>query len=85
MTEGPDPAPAADETIVPMLRLVACPKCRRARGAALAGARGPQPGRGGNGYCPHGKPDKTVWADGYGPGSEPPDESAWETQPDGPV
>jgi hypothetical protein len=61
-----------DERIVPMISVTACRKCRRARGAALAGARGPQPvRRNRSGRCPHGKVDRTIWAPGFGPGSEP--------------
>ncbi len=97
MTEpaAPDPEPepagaadqpsAASEQVVPMLR-VRCNKCRRARAQYLANQR-----KGGAGLprlgrpvpvCPH---YETVWAPGFGPDSEPPPDSGWETRPDGPV
>lgn len=67
-----------------------CQACRRERAQARsnahkggAGLAGPLKGsRPAPGRCPH---YPTVWAEGYGPGSEPPDSSAWETRPDGPV
>ncbi|WP_322759950.1 hypothetical protein [Frankia sp. Cr2] len=73
--------PTDGETpVVPMLALVACNKCRRRRGAQLhaTGAVEPIPE---TGTCPHGKPLRTVWAPGYGPGAEPPPESGWDTRP----
>lgn len=73
-----------DEPVVPMLALVACKKCRRERGARLhrTGSVEAIPE---SGTCPHGEPLRTVWADGHGPGSEPPEGSGYETRPDGPV
>lgn len=61
--------------LVPMISVTACRECRRARGAALAGVRGARPSpRDGSGHCPHGLVDRTVWAQGEGPGSAPPED-----------
>ncbi|SNQ46726.1 conserved hypothetical protein [Frankia canadensis] len=64
---------------VRMLTLVACRHCRRRRGAQLAstGAVEAVPDRG---TCPHGKPLRTLWAPGYGPTAEPPEDPS---TPDG--
>jgi hypothetical protein len=65
---------------------VRCNKCRRERAEYLANQR-----KGGLGLpkvetpvpvCPH---YETIWAPGYGPGSEPPEDSGWETRPEPPV
>ncbi|WP_322755793.1 MULTISPECIES: hypothetical protein [unclassified Frankia] len=74
-----DPTPG-ETPVVPMLALVACNKCRRRRGAQLhaTGSVEPIPE---TGTCPHGKPLRTIWAAGYGPGSEPPAGSGWDTRP----
>ncbi|CAO5185199.1 hypothetical protein FAIPA1_50060 [Frankia sp. AiPs1] len=78
-----DSEPAAPgEVIAALLVLVACNKCRRRRGAQLhrTGRGEPVPRRG---TCPHGKPLRTLWAPGYGPGSPPkvdpstPEERRW--------
>ncbi|WP_322753163.1 hypothetical protein [Frankia sp. Cas3] len=71
--------PGADP-VVPMLALVACKECRRQRGARLH-ATGAVESIPDAGTCPHGKPLRTVWAPDHGPGSEPPAESGWNTQP----
>lgn len=82
--EDPVPEPPTEQ-IVPFVR-VRCNKCRRAVSREMENAR-----KGGAGLprmgatlgiCPH---YKTVWAPGMGPGSEPPEDSGWETRPDGPV
>ncbi|THJ74675.1 hypothetical protein E7Y31_10060 [Candidatus Frankia alpina] len=58
-----------------MISVTACRQCRRARGAALAGVRGVRASsKDGSGRCPHGLVDRTVWAPGEGPGSEPPED-----------
>jgi len=73
-----------EPVVVPMLVLVACNRCRRERGAQLhaTGSVEPIPE---SGTCPHGKALRRIWAEGYGPGSEPPEDSGWETRPDGPA
>ncbi|SNQ51535.1 conserved hypothetical protein [Frankia canadensis] len=69
------PEPQGERRMVTALHVTACNKCRRARGAALAGARGPRPSRqDGSGRCPHGKVDRSVWAPGHGPDADRPDE-----------
>jgi hypothetical protein len=68
---------------VPLLVLVACRWCRRRRGAQLIATgsveRVPEVGT-----CPHGKPLRTVWADGFGPDAEPP-EVPFDPRPEPPV
>lgn len=88
--------------MVPMISVTGCPLCRRARGAAIAGSRGPQAiARDGSGRCTHGQVDRTIWAPGEGPdpdraeraerdrgedgGPQWPEDSGWDTRPDGPV
>jgi hypothetical protein len=87
--ELPEPAagntgPAGQETIVPMLVLVACRWCRRGRGAQLVATgrveRVPVVGT-----CPHGKPLRKLFAPGHGPGEGPPDPTAPEERRQGPV
>ncbi|WP_322753805.1 MULTISPECIES: hypothetical protein [unclassified Frankia] len=70
----------SDDDSVRMLELVACNKCRRQRGAQFhaTGSVEPVPEEG---VCPHGKPLRTVWAPGYGPGAEPPANPGWDTRP----
>ncbi|EFC78926.1 hypothetical protein [Parafrankia sp. EUN1f] len=72
--------PDAGRPLVPMLSLVACNKCRRERGAQLhrEGRVDPVPE---SGTCPHGRPLRTRWADGYGPGSEPPKDPGYDRTP----
>jgi hypothetical protein len=74
--EPPEPAagtarPAGEEPMVPMLSLVACRWCRRRRGAQFHATgrveRIPEIGT-----CPHGKPLRTLWAEGFGPNADPP-------------
>jgi hypothetical protein len=91
VTDDPDPAtdrrPTGETFMVPMIYLVACRHCRRARGAARAGARGPRPARIGEpGRCEHGKVvDLTVWAPGHGPGEGLPDPTTPQERRQGPV
>jgi hypothetical protein len=63
--------PTGQEPMVPMLSLVACRWCRRRRGAQLVATgrveRVPEVGT-----CPHGKPLRKVWAEGFGPDADPP-------------
>lgn len=82
----PPPGEPADERpIIRMLTLVACNKCRRRRGAQLVGTGSVEPVPE-KGTCPHGKPLRTVWADGYGPEAEPPeDPTTPEERRQGPV
>lgn len=63
-----------------MLSMVACNLCRRERGRVLhaTGSVEPIPERG---TCPHGKALRTVWADGYGPAAEPPEDSGYDRTP----
>lgn len=96
MTDPDPPAePAEDGPTGPPPEVhalfVQCPECRRARAANRRNARS-------GGAAVSGLPDLTlqpaakwcphypeVWAPGFGPGSEPPEDSGWETRPDGPV
>jgi hypothetical protein len=68
-----DGGPVCGELVVPMISLVACNKCRRRRGAQFHRTGGVErvPERR---TCPHGKPLRKVWADGYGPDAEPPED-----------
>jgi threonine dehydrogenase-like Zn-dependent dehydrogenase len=80
-----EPEPEGDPVVVPMLR-VRCNQCRRARSRFLAnqrkgGAGEPRLG----GFVPVCTHYETVWAPGFGPGSEPPEDSGWEARPEGPV
>ncbi|WP_261554853.1 hypothetical protein [Frankia tisae] len=86
---GDDPArgvtPDSERPIIRMLALVACNKCRRRRGAQLH-ATGSVESVPEQGTCPHGKPLRTVWASGYGPQAEPPeDPTTPEERRQGPV
>ncbi|MCK9929411.1 hypothetical protein MXD62_19880 [Frankia sp. Mgl5] len=70
----------ADRPMVRMLSMVACNRCRRDRGDQLrrTGHVEPVPE---SGTCPHGNPLRTAWADGFGPGSEPPEDSGYDRTP----
>jgi hypothetical protein len=83
--DQPEPEPTEDgassERLVSMIR-VRCNPCRRAWARAYANQR-----KGGFGLpkmerpvptCPH---YKTVWAPGFGPGAEPPEDSGWDWTP----
>jgi hypothetical protein len=61
-----------------------CRECRRERaGRARSGIdRGWKGERPGGERCPH---LPTIWAPGFGPDSEPPPGSGWDTRPQPPV
>lgn len=90
MSEPPEDGPTGPAPEVHAL-IPSCGPCRRARAQHLRrSARGsaaredlpevtlqPPVTR-----CPH---IPAVWAPGFGPDAEPPEDSGWETRPDGPV
>jgi hypothetical protein len=90
VTDEDDGGPTGPAPEVPAI-IPSCRECRRARAERLRrSARGSA--------ATLGLPDltlnrpvtrcthiPTVWAPGYGPDGEPPEDSGWETHPDGPV